>query len=84
MTSKWSTIPTAVITESSEKMASSTTICVTTPQNFAPLRCVGLLLSFPSSRSFSSIVALNNRKKPPNSMIKSRALKVNERKLNSG
>lgn len=51
MTSKWSTIPTAVITESSEKMASSTTICVTTPQNFAPLRCVGLLLSFPSSRS---------------------------------
>ena len=84
MTSKWSTIPTAVITESSEKMASSTTICVTTPQNFAPLRWVGLLLSFPSSRSFSSIVALNNRKKPPNSMIKSRALKVNERKLNSG
>ena len=52
--------------------------------DIAPLRCVGLLLSFPSSRSFNSIVALNNRKKPPNSMIKSRALKVNERKLNSG
>lgn len=39
-------MPTAVITESSEKMASSTTICATTAQNFAPLRWVGLSLSF--------------------------------------
>ncbi len=31
------TIPTAVMTASSEKMASSTTICATTGQNLAPL-----------------------------------------------
>ena len=77
-------MPTAVMTESRENMASSTTICATTPQNLAPLRWVGLSLSFPSSRSLSSIVALNSRKKPPNSMIRSRALKLRSRMLNSG
>lgn len=65
-------------------MASSTTICATTAQNFAPLRWVGLSLSFPSSRSLSSTVALNSRNKPPNSMIKSRALKLKSRKAING
>ena len=69
ITARWSTMP-------SEKIASSTTICATTAQNFAPLRWVGLSLSFPSSRSLSSTVALNSRNKPPNSIIKSRALKL--------
>ena len=73
-----------MITESSEKTASSTTICVTTGQKRAPRRWVGLSLSLPSNRSFSSTVALNSKKKPPTSIIRSRALKVKSPTLNSG
>ena len=84
ITARWSTIPTAVITESREKTASSTTICATTGQNFAPRRWVGFSLSFPSSRSLSSTVALNSRNNPPKSMIRSRALKLRPCTLNKG
>ena len=35
MIARWSTMPTAVITESSENTASSTTICVTITQKLA-------------------------------------------------
>ena len=84
MTARWSTMPTAVITESREKMASSTTICATTPQNLAPLRWVGLSLSLPSSRSLSSTVALKRRNNPPNSIIRSRALKLRSCHVISG
>jgi len=43
MITRWSTIPTAVITESMENTASSTTICVTITQKLAckrdPVAC---------------------------------------------
>lgn len=46
MTSKWSTIPTAVITESSEKMASSTTI-VSPPPELRTFALRGVIAVFP-------------------------------------
>lgn len=77
-------MPTAVITESSEKTASSTTICATTGQKRAPLRGPCCSSSLPSSRSFSSMVALNSRNIPPTSMIRSRPLKGCSATMNIG
>lgn len=62
-------MPTAVMTESSENTASRTTTCAITFQN---LPCPAPWLSswgWPSSRSCSSEVALNSRKKPPSSRM---------------
>ncbi|CUK22870.1 Uncharacterised protein [Achromobacter sp. 2789STDY5608615] len=66
-------MPTAVITESSENTASSTTICRITCQNTAC--CTFWPLSWPllpSTRSCSSMVPLNNRNRPPRIRIRSR------------
>ena len=75
ITARCSTMPTAVITESSENTASSTTIWITTGQNLAPLRWLWLSWSLPSSRSFNSTVALKSKNIPPVNIIRSRALK---------
>ncbi len=77
-------MPTAVITESSENTASSTTICATTGQNLAPRFCGFSSSSLPSNRSFNSMVALNSKKIPPISMIRSRALKGCPIRVNRG
>ena len=84
ITGRWFTMPTAVITASSEKTASSTTICRTTTQKLAyPLPWPSSCCRF-SSRSCSSVVALNSRKSPPTSMIKSRPEKVKSMTVNRG
>ncbi|MCY1521311.1 hypothetical protein D9M68_561200 [compost metagenome] len=73
MMARWSTMPTAVMTESSENTASSTTICVTITQKLAYTRgpeeppCW-----LPSRRSCSSMVPLNSRNRPPIIRIRSR------------
>ncbi len=72
ITDKSLTIPTAVITLSSENTASSTTICTITIQNTACTGFSSLWVSLPSMRSCSSVVPLNNKNTPPNSKIRSR------------
>ena len=73
MMARWSTMPTAVMTESSENTASSTTICVTMTQKLAYTRGPDEEpWPPPSSRSCSSMVPLNSRKKPPAIRIRSR------------
>src|SRR5688500_1115504 len=64
-------MPTAVITESSENTASSTTICATVGQN-AACTVVPTWRSWPSTRSWISVVALTSRNTPPAIRIRSR------------
>ena len=84
MTDKCSTMPTAVITASRENTASSTTICATIGQNMAYTAFDLRSATWPSNRSCNSIVALNNRNRPPNSMIKSRPEKDFSNTSNNG
>jgi hypothetical protein len=74
-------MPTAVITESREKMASSTTICATTPR--ISRLCAGSGYRY---LSFQPFVKLNggfkSRNNPPNSIIRSRALKLRSCQVN--
>ena len=76
MIDKCCTIPTAVITLSSENTASSTTIWVITTQNAACTTGPSLGAWRPSNRSCSSMVPLNNRNIPPNIRIRSRPEKA--------
>ena len=84
MTDKCCTMPTAVITLSSENTASSTTICTITIQKVACTGFSSFSAGFPSIRSRSSIVPLNNRNTPPNSKIRSRPEKGCSKIWNSG
>ena len=78
------TMPTAVITLSSENTASSTTICTTTIQNAAWTGFSSFNACLPSIRSCSSIVPLNNRNTPPNNRIRSRPEKAWSKMWNNG
>ena len=72
ITDKSLTIPTAVITLSSENTASSTTICIMTIQKVACTGFSAFKAGLLSKRSRNSIVPLNSKNMPPNSKIKSR------------
>ena len=72
MTERCFTIPTAVITLSSENTASSTTICTITIQNVACTGFSSFSIGLFSRRSRSSMVPLNSKNTPPNSKIRSR------------
>ena len=84
ITPSCSTMPTAVITASSENTASSTTICATTAPKLAYSRLPVWTWTLPSTRSCSSVVALNSRNRPPNSRIRSRPENGCEAMWNSG
>jgi len=77
MTGRFSTTPTAVMTESSDSTASRITICTTTAQK--PACSLGPLWhggSTPSNRSCSSMVLLSNRNSPPMDSMRSRPEKA--------
>ena len=79
-----STIPTAVITESKENTASSTTIWATTVQKCEVFFGFPSSWAEPSRRSLSSIVALKSKNSPPINIINWRALNVIPNFENSG
>lgn len=66
------TMPTAVMTLSSENTASSTTICTITCQNTAWTGLAFPASSPPSGRSCNSVVPLNKRNRPPTMRMTSR------------
>ncbi|MNS83346.1 hypothetical protein D3C72_1171310 [compost metagenome] len=67
------TMPTAVMTESSENTASSTTICRMTCQKIACCGfCPASWPALPSTRSCNSMVPLKSRNRPPRIRIRSR------------
>ncbi len=84
MTPSSSTMPTAVITASSENTASSTTIWATTAAKLAYTFDSLCVCSTPSRRSCSSMVALNSKKMPPTRRIRSRPEKLKAPSENSG
>src|SRR5690606_27084280 len=65
-------MPTAVSTASSEKTASSTTICSTIAPKPAGMRGPDACVAFPSPRSWSSTVPFSRRNSPPMIRIRSR------------
>ena len=78
-----SAMPTAVITESSEKTMSSTMICRITALNDGATRA-DRSPSTPSSFSWISRVALASRNRPPPSRMRSRPDTPRPSTLNSG
>ena len=84
ITARLLTMPTAVMTLSSENTASRTTIWTITCQNTAWTTLPLLWPCAPSSRSCSSIVPLNSRNTPPMIRIRSRPEKEKPPSENSG
>ena len=77
-------MPTAVITASNENTASKITICATTAINPACTLLWLVCSGFPSSRSCSSVVALNSKNTPPTNKIMSRTDKSKLPKVSTG